>query len=104
MFRFPCNNIAYHQPNNSGYISPRKLVKAQQTIASSKYGCLFLNGQAESIEKPDENLFCITVKRYLDEKERVDGKENTQTLKVQAKRIIIATGAYANVKPDLQVR
>ena len=103
ILRLPSNSIGYHLPKNSGYISPRKLVKAQQTISSSKYGCQFVNGQADSIEKLDEKLFCITVKRYLDDKERVGGEENIQTMKVQAKRVIIATGAYANVKPNLQV-
>ena len=101
MFSLPSGYIAYHQPNKSGYISPRKLVKAQQNFAFSQYGCQFMNGQADAIEKIYENLFSITVKQYMDDDDAEN--ETTQTITVFAKRVIIATGAYANIKPDIKV-
>jgi len=97
----PVGYVAYHQPNKAGYISPRKLVKAQQNIASSKYGCKFLNGQADSIEEGEDNLFIVTAKEYTSKGEG-GGNKNTQTITVYTKRVILATGAYANVKPDIK--
>ena len=97
LFRLPENYMAYHQPNESGHISPRKLVKAQQKIAFEHNGCKFINGHANSIEKEDDEFFIVTVAKYS------DNEENAETTIVQSKRLIIATGAYANVKPDIQV-
>ena len=34
---------------------------------------------------------------------RIPGSKYLQTIIVQGRRLIIATGAYANVKPDIQV-
>ena len=90
--------MAYHQPNESGHISPRKLVKAQQKIAFEHNGCKFINGHAKSIEKEDNRFFNVTVAKYSENDE-----ENAETIIVQGRRLIIATGAYANVKPDIQV-
>ena len=98
LFRLPENYMAYHQPNESGHISPRKLVKAQQKIAFEHNGCKFINGHGKSIEKEDDDLFNVTVAKYFD-----NDKENAETIIVQGRRLIIATGAYANVKPDIQV-
>ena len=62
----PDNYIAYHQPNKSGYISPRKLVKAQQKIAASKHGCKFINGHVETVEKDEEqkDIVKLHIKAY----------------------------------------
>ena len=93
----PENYIAYHQPDKAGHISPRKLVKAQQKIASLKNGCKFINGCATHIEKQKE-LFDIHISKYSD-----SGYGNNEIVVIKARRVIIATGAYANVKPDIQV-
>ena len=93
----PGNYIAYHQPDKAGHISPRKLVKAQQKIASLKNGCKFINGCANHIEK-NEQLFDIHISKYSD-----IGYGNEEIVIIKARRVIIATGAYANVKPDIQV-
>ena len=93
----PENYIAYHQPDKAGHISPRKLVKAQQKIASLKNGCKFINGCATHIEKHEE-LFNIRISKYSD-----SGYGNEEIIIIKARRVIIATGAYANVKPDIQV-
>ena len=91
----PENYTAYHQPDNAGHISPRKLVKAQQKIASAQNGCKFIHGHANHIEKDEENMFIIHVTKY-----EGDVEENVIA---KARRLIIATGAYANVKPNFQV-
>ena len=96
--------MAYHQKDKSGYISPRKLVQAQQTIASSKHGCRFINGQAESIERDEHSKekFNITIRKYSSRREK-RSVEDTSLVTIEAKRIIIANGAYCNVKPSIQV-
>ena len=100
--RFPNDYIAYHQPNKSGHISPRRLVKAQQKIARLRYGCHFINGHAEDVKKHAEDMFSINTMKYsTNNTDR--GTEPTTTINIYAKRVIIATGAYANVKPNLKV-
>ena len=86
----------------SGHISPRRLVKAQQKIAHLRYGCHFINGRAEDVKKHSEEMFIIKTMKYsTNNADR--GTEAAETINIYAKRVIIATGAYANVKPNLQV-
>ena len=78
------------------------MVKAQQTIASAKHGCHFINGHADAIEKGGGDIFNITVRRYACKGE--DNISEASVVTIHAKRIVIATGAYGNVKPNIQVQ
>ena len=40
--------VGYHYPKVAGYLSPRKLVLAQQTIAK-EHGCLVLDGNVSNV-------------------------------------------------------
>ena len=46
--------LAYHQPPSlrlAGVINPRRLIKAQHTIAGSKFGCHLMDGQVEKVTR-----------------------------------------------------
>ena len=103
--------LAYYQPPSSrlaGVINPRRLIKAQHTIASSKFGCHLMDGQVEKVTRLEidkehsitsNSLFQIDIKKYP------ASVVNNHTLHctVRAKRIILATGVYTNIIPKLQV-
>ena len=103
--------LAYHQPPSSrlaGVINPRRLIKAQHTIAGSKFGCHLMDGQVEKVTRLEINkedsitsnsLFQIEIKQYQ------TSHVNIRTLHctVRAKRVILATGVYTNIIPKLQV-
>ena len=103
--------LAYYQPPSSrlaGVINPRRLIKAQHTIASSKFGCHLMDGQVEKVTRLEINkedsitsnsLFQIEIKQYQ------TSHVNNHTLHctVRAKRVILATGVYTNIIPKLQV-
>lgn len=103
--------LAYYQPPSSrlaGVINPRKLIKAQHTIAGSKFGCRLMDGQVENVTRLEidkeesitsNNLFKIVIKMY----ETSHVSNDTMYCTVRAKRVILATGAYTNIIPKLQV-
>ena len=78
------------------------MVKAQQNIASSKYGCQFLNGEVDSIDEGKGKVFVVTAKEYIAKDEGAEN-QNAQNITLYTKRVILSTGAYANVKPDIKV-
>ena len=82
--------MAYHQPNESGHISPRKLVKAQQKIAFEHNGCKFINGHAKSIEKEGDEFFNVTVAKYS-ENDEICQKKKT-------KSIVVTKVSYSLIK------
>eukprot|EP00092_Neocalanus_flemingeri_P024620 GFUD01026703.1.p1 GENE.GFUD01026703.1~~GFUD01026703.1.p1 ORF type:complete len:407 (+),score=122.84 GFUD01026703.1:198-1418(+) len=82
--KFPLLNITedlfgYHQPDHSGHINPRELIKAQQSLAASN-NCDIICEEVTDIKKDDTN-FLLTL-------------SNGKTL--SADKIILAQGAYLN--------
>ena len=103
--------LAYYQPPSSrlaGVINPRRLIKAQHTIAGSKFGCRLMDGQVEKVSRLEistkdsiasNSLFQIEIKKY----ETCHVSIQNLYCTVRAKRVILATGAYTNIIPKLQV-
>ena len=50
-----------------------------------------------------ENLFSVTITQYP-ENQKHNNVQTTKNFTVKSKRVILATGAYANVKPDIRVK
>ena len=108
----PKNHFAYHQSPSTkmaGVVNPRKLIKAQQSIAKTKYGCEFMEGQVDKIskigqiEKEDnwaESKFVLDVRKYSDSNSSSASEKHVQ---INANRIILATGVYTNILPKYQV-
>ena len=95
----------------AGVINPRKLIKAQQKLASSKHGCRLLDGQVERITKMKEDghnlkfresYFLVDVSKYVTGSSIEASSTNVST-QVKTKRVILATGVYTNILPILQV-
>ena len=81
---FPQLNITedlfgYHQPDNSGHINPREMIKAQQALAAL-HNCDIVCEEVIEIKKENER-FILTLS---------NGK------KLTAAKIILAQGAYLN--------
>ena len=110
--RLPENHFAYHQSPSTkmaGVVNPRKLIKAQQSIAKTKFGCAFIEGQVDKIARITqiekevigaEFKFVLDVKRYFDSNSSSAEREH---IKIKANRIILATGVYTNILPKYQV-
>ena len=81
-------------------MNPRKLIKAQQSIAKTKYGCDFIEGQVERKDNEEEFKFVLDVRRYSDANSSSASEEHVQ---IKTKRIILATGVYTNILPKYQV-
>merc|ERR1712142_1158272 len=82
---FPEKVFGYHQPNYSGYINPREMVRAQQIIAYSN-GCTIIDSAVTEIIKEDDKYHL-----HL---------SNGETIK--ASKVLLATGAYLNLSKHLQ--
>ena len=66
------------------------MVQAQQKIAKEN-NCVFINDSVLDIEKDqNDNSFILTLSKDNDEK-------------IRAEKVIVATGAYCNFPPILQV-
>ena len=88
--KFPDLNLAdelfgYHQSDDSGYINPRQMVKAQKSIAAMK-GCKIINEAVKEITK-EHNMYQLTL-------------ANGKTIK--SSNVVLATGAYLNISKYLQ--
>jgi len=77
--------FGYYQPDNSGYVNPREMVKAQQAIAVAE-GCEIINKSVEKIEKVHDTYIL----------KLSDGTN------VKASKVVLATGAYLNISKHLQ--
>lgn len=93
----------------AGVVNPRKLIKAQQSIASTEYGCEFIEGQVDKIIKVNQTAneenctgpkFALYIKRYFENNLSSSEKE---TFEIRANRIIVANGAYTNILPTYEV-
>ena len=114
-FRLPNDHFSFHQPPSTkmaGVINPRKLIKAQHTIASSKYGCELIDGQVDKITRIKDNtddkndslsIFVLDVTKYAESVPPPKKDISDQNTQIRTKRIILATGVYTNIKPLLQV-
>ena len=103
--------LAYYQPSSSrlaGVINPRRLIKAQHTIAGFKFGCNLMDGQVEKVTRlgidkkestTSNDLFRIEIEMY----EKSQANNDSLHCTVRAKRVILATGVYTNIIPKLQV-
>ena len=103
--------LAYYQPPSSrlaGVINPRRLIKAQHTIAGSKFGCHLMDGQVEKVTRLEINkedsitsksLFEIEINKY----QTSNVNNHNLHCTVRAKRVILATGVYTNIIPKLEV-
>jgi len=81
--KFPQLNITedlfgYHQPDNSGLINPREMIKAQQAIASFNNSCDIIFEEVIDIKK-ENKMFVLTL---------ASGKTLVAT------KVILAQGAY----------
>eukprot|EP00095_Tigriopus_kingsejongensis_P003173 maker-scaffold91_size383040-snap-gene-1.19 protein:Tk03173 transcript:maker-scaffold91_size383040-snap-gene-1.19-mRNA-1 annotation:"hypothetical protein BRAFLDRAFT_82583" len=83
----PNDQVSYYQPEMSGYVNPRKLVAAQQKIATD-LGCQIIHEVVDSITELD-GKFEIRTK-----------SENVLT----AAKVVLANGAYANFLPQIKVQ
>ena len=111
--RLPNDYFAYHQSPSTkmaGVVNPRKLIKAQQSIASTKYGCEFIEGQVDKITKISQNAkeenctepkFTLNVKRY---NENDLSSSEQETFEIRANRIVLANGVYTNILPTYEVK
>ena len=114
-FRLPDDHFSFHQPPSSkmaGVINPRKLIKAQHTIASSKYGCELIDGQVDKITRIKANdddksnstsIFVLDVTKYSDPTTPSLKGISDNITQIRTKRVILATGVYTNITPLLQV-
>ena len=93
----------------AGVVNPRKLIKAQQSIASTQYGCEFIEGQVDKITKISQDTkeddcigpkFSLNVKRYFED--NLSSKEK-ETVEIKTSRIILANGVYTNILPTYEV-
>ena len=112
--RLPENHFAYHQSPSTkmaGVVNPRKLIKAQQSIAKTKYGCEFMEGQVDKIArirqiKKENNgaefKFVLDVRKYSASNSS-STSASVENVQIKAKRIILATGVYTNILPEYQV-
>lgn len=76
---FTPGSAAIHQPRDAGYIDPRRLVEAQQTIAVAQGATLVRD-------------IVVGLERRGDQVELATGSGE----KVRANRVLVATGAYTN--------
>ena len=81
LMRFPENSVAYHQPNNSGFINPRKMVEAQLEIALN-HGCVKIKGAVKSLRR------IVQGAKYELRTENGDF--------ITAEKVIIANGSLVN--------
>ena len=97
----------------AGIINPRRLIKAQHEISSSKYGCELMHGQVDKIKRVDVNekgsnntntLFLVDVAKYPTNHSTSSAISTKECVEIYAKRIILANGVYTNILPKFQVR
>ena len=74
--RFPAGTKGYFEPRNAGYISPRRLVRAQ-TIAAERGGARIINATASGVS---ETATGVTIR--------------TDTGDITAERILVAAGGH----------
>ena len=96
----------------AGIINPRKLIKAQHEISSSKYSCELINGQVDKIKRVDQNekssndtknLFLVDVRKYSINHSTSSELSTKEYVQVYARRVILANGVYTNILPVFQV-
>ena len=83
--KLPDNVFGYYQPDYSGYINPRELVKAQQVLAESK-GCTIIDAAVKEVIK-EEDKYRLSL-------------SNGEI--IRASKVLLATGAYLNLSKHLQ--
>lgn len=77
-FSFPAGTTAFHQTQQAGFISPRRLVAAQG-VAATRAGAHLLRDRAEAVETHAQG---VTIR--------------TQAGEIRADRALIAAGGYTN--------
>ena len=89
MINFPENYIAFHESSMAGILNPRKMIKAQKSIAA-KNGCKIINDSLERFERRDDHFELF----LHGDKDKV----------FKAKKIVLANGSYVNFIESVQVR
>ena len=89
-FRFPEEVRAVLEKQNAGYINPRKLVKAQITIAT-RNGCTFMDDTVSRVDRVLHDDGCTYVMKVV--------TETGSTM--LAKSVLLATGAFTNSRAVL---
>lgn len=89
ILEWPPDCAAYFQPSEAGYISPRGLVKAQQKLAMEN-NCDIMNGLVVNLMRSRSN-FVLQIRPNLE-----GVVADSDVVIVEAKKVIIAQGAYVN--------